>query len=82
MTYWVKFRVDARYVTKVEEDSFEAAMERARLNFSKADFRENVLRIKARFVEKRGDRAIVVLDAECIDDEYIIVEDEVGNILW
>lgn len=38
MTYYVTYKIDARYIAEVEADSFEEAMEKAEENYIDADF--------------------------------------------
>ena len=58
--YYVKFKVDARYVVEVDADTLEEAKEKGEYEFSGADFGE----------------------AEDIDGEIIIVENENGDFLY
>jgi hypothetical protein len=60
MTYYVTYRVDARFVAQVEADNVHQARYEAMQRFQDADFGE----------------------AQDIDGEDIIVEDENGNFVW
>ena len=60
MTYYVTFKVDARFVAAVEAENIEAALQEAKMRFYDADFGE----------------------AENIDGEAIIAEDEEGNFVY
>ena len=60
MTYYVTFKIDARFIAAVEANSVEEARRSAMNRFQDADFGE----------------------AEDIDGEDIIVEDETGNFVW
>lgn len=59
-TYYVTYKIDARYVVEVEAKNLEEAMEEAESMYYDADFGE----------------------AEDIDGNPIIVEDEKGNFVW
>lgn len=59
-TYYVTFRVDARFVAPVDAGSVEEALKEAQTRFSDANFGE----------------------AEDIDGEPIVVENEDGDYLW
>ena len=59
MNYYVKFKIDARFVADIEADSIEEAKQKATIAYQNADFGE----------------------AEDIDGEIIIIEDENGNFL-
>lgn len=38
MTYYVSYKIDARYIAEVEADSLEEAMEKAKESYMDADF--------------------------------------------
>ncbi len=59
-TYYVTYRVDARYVAEVKGKDLDDAMAKANEMFSEADFGE----------------------AQDIDGEAIIVENEDGDFIW
>lgn len=60
MTYYVTFKIDARYVVAVDADNVQDALRDAQDRFSDADFGE----------------------AEWIDGEAIMAEDENGNYVF
>ena len=59
-TYYVTYKMDARYIAKVEADSVEEALKEAEVQFMDAFFGE----------------------AEDIDGEPIVMEDQAGNYVW
>ena len=60
MTYYVTYKIDARYITEVEAENIEEAKKNAESKFMDADFGE----------------------AEDIDGEAIIIEDNNGDYVW
>ena len=60
MTYFVTFKVEARFVVSIDAEDIESALDEARNRFTDADFGE----------------------AEDIEGEPIIVENEAGNYVW
>lgn len=58
-TYYVTYRIDARYISEVQADNLKDALELAEIDFCDANFG----------------------DAQDIDGEKIIVEDENGNYI-
>ena len=60
MAYYVTYKVEARYITKVEANNIKEALDKANNKYIDADFGE----------------------AEDIDGEVIIIEDENGNYVW
>lgn len=60
MAYYVTYKVEARYIAKVEANNIKEALDKANNKYIDADFGE----------------------AEDIDGEAIIIEDENGNYVW
>lgn len=60
MKFYITYKIEARYIAKVEADNLEEAMKKAESEYLDADFGE----------------------AEDIDGEQVIVEDEKGNFVW
>ena len=60
MTYYVTFKIEARYVVGVEADNVDDARDRAIDEYMDADF----------------------VEAQDIEAEPIIVEDDLGNYVW
>ena len=60
MKYYVKYKIDARYIAEVEAETIEEAKKKADDKFMDADFG----------------------NAEDIDGEAIIVENENGDYVW
>ena len=58
--YYVTYKIDARFIAKVEAESIEDALEEAVAAFESANFGE----------------------AEDIDGEPIVIEDEKGDYVW
>ena len=58
--YYVTYKIDARFIAKVEAKSIEDALEEAVAAFESANFGE----------------------AEDIDGEPIVIEDEKGDYVW
>ena len=60
MTYYVTYKIEARFIASIKADSIAEALEAAKDRFTDADFGE----------------------AEDIDGEPIIIENENGNYVW